>query len=91
MAAYFARPVNARGAQQTVSQHLLETARLAQASAEKFGAGEEARLAGFFHDFGKYGDLFQDVLTGKANHIDHSLPGAVLIQCVKTASPFDPH
>lgn len=83
MTDYFARPKNARGGQQTVSEHLMETARIARESAGKFGAGEEAYLAGLFHDFGKYGDLFQDVLMGKADHIDHSLPGAVLVQFIR--------
>jgi len=80
MADFFARPANSRGEQQTVSAHLMETARLARESAEKFGAGEEAYLAGLFHDLGKYGALFQDVLARKAEHIDHALPGAILVQ-----------
>jgi CRISPR-associated endonuclease/helicase Cas3 len=42
-----------------------------------FGAGEEARFAGLFHDLGKYGDLFQRRLRGEAGGIDHWTPGAV--------------
>jgi CRISPR-associated endonuclease/helicase Cas3 len=75
---YFARPMNARGAQQTVVEHLKETAQRARENADKFGAGQIAYLAGLLHDFGKFGVLFQEVLRKRASHIDHAMPGAIL-------------
>lgn len=40
---------------------------------------EAARLAGDFHDFGKYSDRFQGVLDGTAQRVDHALPGAAFL------------
>ena len=70
--------MNARGAQQTVTEHLKETAQRARENADKFSAGQIAYLAGLLHDFGKYGVLFQEVLLRLACHIDHAMPGAIL-------------
>jgi HD superfamily phosphohydrolase YqeK len=74
----YARSINSRGTQQTVQEHLLETAQLAADNASAFDAREEGRLAGPFHDLGKYGELFQKVLRRKADHIDHAMPGAIV-------------
>jgi len=59
-----------------LSDHLDSVASLAAEFARAFGAEEEARLAGILHDLGKYGDLFQERLKGKARGIDHWSPGA---------------
>lgn len=45
-----------------LATHLRDTAALAQASADKFGAGELARAAGLLHDVGKYNPAFQQYL-----------------------------
>ncbi|MEW6236848.1 MAG: CRISPR-associated endonuclease Cas3'' [Candidatus Omnitrophota bacterium] len=37
---------------------------------------DSARVAGWLHDVGKYGDLFQKRLQGKEKHIDHWSAGA---------------
>ncbi|MGQ9635878.1 MAG: CRISPR-associated helicase Cas3', partial [Bryobacteraceae bacterium] len=41
-----------------------------------FGAADDARFFGVFHDLGKLGRAFQDRLAGKAHHIDHWSFGA---------------
>jgi CRISPR-associated endonuclease/helicase Cas3 len=38
--------------------HLKRTAELAQENAAKFGAGDVARLAGLWHDIGKFNPAF---------------------------------
>lgn len=75
--------MNARGVQQTVAAHLKETAQRARENADKFGAGPVAYLVGLLHDFGKYGDLFQEVLRRQTCHIDHAMPGAILALLLK--------
>ncbi len=55
---------------QTVKEHLQGTAALAEAFAQPFGGGEQAKLAGKLHDIGKYSREFQHRLEGgpKVNH-----------------------
>lgn len=71
-------------------EHLEEVSNLAGGFAEGFGASKAARVAGLWHDIGKYGGPFQDMIrraNGFASHIeledalgprDHSTAGAVL-------------
>jgi len=65
-----------KGKPQPLAEHLSKVAVLAASFASAFGASEEARLAGILHDLGKYGDLFQLRLRGKAHGVDHWSPGA---------------
>ncbi|MEO0081751.1 MAG: CRISPR-associated endonuclease Cas3'' [candidate division WOR-3 bacterium] len=58
--------------------HLQSVAERAAEFAESFEGKEEAYLAGLLHDFGKYGELFQQRLRGEAEHIDHWSAGAWL-------------
>ena len=69
-----------------LDEHLRETARLAGEFAAVFGCREWGRLAGLWHDLGKYSDEFQryiravndpDVHVGKKGG-DHSTTGALL-------------
>ena len=46
--------------------HLQGSARLAEGFAEAFDSGEWGRLAGLWHDLGKYSEAFQDYLLGSA-------------------------
>jgi CRISPR-associated endonuclease/helicase Cas3 len=65
--------------------HLGEVAALAEQHAAKFGAGRWGRLAGLWHDLGKYSEAFQKFLR-RANgfeahleeqtRVDHSTAGA---------------
>lgn len=64
------------GREDWVSEHLRDVAERAAGFAQAFGAGEEARAAGLLHDLGKYGELFQKRLEGKARGVDHWSAGA---------------
>jgi CRISPR-associated helicase Cas3/CRISPR-associated endonuclease Cas3-HD len=61
---------------QPLREHASEVARLASARAGFFGEAESARVAGLFHDIGKYGDLFQRRLRGEEKGLDHWSAGA---------------
>lgn len=70
---------HSEGANQTwepIRDHLLNVANSAAAFALPFGASDEAYNAGLIHDLGKYGDLFQLRLRGRAHGIDHWSAGA---------------
>jgi CRISPR-associated endonuclease/helicase Cas3 len=74
--AYWAH-VSADGTRsQSVRQHLLGTAALAEQFARPFHAESQAHLAGLLHDIGKYSCDFQRRLTGSADRVDHSTAGA---------------
>ena len=74
------------GKQPTVQEHLSSVAALAGKYGQEIGAEKAARLAGQFHDFGKYGDLFQRVLTDSEQGIDHALPGAAFLATCQDAA-----
>ena len=59
-----------------VRDHLDAVARRAAEFAEAFDAQEQAYVAGLLHDLGKYGDLFQARLDGRARGVDHASAGA---------------
>jgi len=73
---YWAHSKNDCGSPDYLSQHLKDVARKAAGFAAVFGAAKEAEMAALLHDLGKYGDLFQKRLEGKARGIDHWSPGA---------------
>lgn len=70
--------------------HLDRTAKRAGLNAAKFGAGELARLAGLWHDIGKFNPEFQEYLrkcyeaalngdkTPRSGSVPHAVYGAVL-------------
>ena len=60
---------------QSVRDHLLGTAALAEAFARPFGGQEQAYLAGLLHDIGKYSGAFQQRLQGGPK-VDHATAGA---------------
>ena len=77
---YYAKSLLSNGKHPTVREHLEKVSALASQFGETLSMKEEAELAGLFHDFGKYSDQFQGVLAGVNHHVDHALPGAVLLK-----------
>ncbi|WP_442772603.1 CRISPR-associated endonuclease Cas3'' [Paenirhodobacter enshiensis] len=65
---------------QPLVTHLAQTAARAETAGAPLGLGQAARLAGLFHDFGKYDPAFQSKrLTGGKERVDHSTAGGKLI------------
>lgn len=67
------------GPAELLKEHLQLVANRAGEFASAFGATDEARLAGWFHDLGKYGDLFAKRLEGKEKNLDHWSAGALAV------------
>ena len=61
---------------QTITEHLKNTAKLADDFAKVFGAGEYAKQLGLAHDIGKYSDAFQKRIWENAPKTDHATAGA---------------
>ncbi len=78
MTKYFAHSANKVGKKHTLEDHLLSVKTLVHRFLANSNLEDEASLAGMLHDFGKYGDLFQDRLQGKERGIDHWSLGAWL-------------
>jgi len=65
---------------QRLEEHLESVAKMAAELAEPFGGGEWARLAGLWHDLGKYSHAFQKKrfdANGIESHIE-TVPGRVV-------------
>lgn len=87
---YAHTPVSDIGTWHDLVEHLNRTARLAGENAQKFEAGELARLAGLWHDIGKFNAAFQSYLKEcyeaelaggegpKGGSVPHAVYGAVL-------------
>jgi len=73
---YYAHSANRNNDWHQLKRHLSQTACLAESFASNSFLKSEAQLAGFLHDVGKYGDLFQARLHGKVSHVDHWSAGA---------------
>lgn len=65
-------------AEQSLKDHLENTAQLAGEFAEEFGAYDWGFCAGMLHDIGKYSAEFQRRLNGYDGKVDHSTAGAQL-------------
>lgn len=76
---YYAKSPNAHHGWILNREHLDKVRRLAGTFGEEIGLRHEAELAGLFHDFGKYSDLFQRVLNGQASRVDHAIAGAAYL------------
>lgn len=65
--------------------HLHNVSNIAYDSGVKIGVGNLCKLAGLLHDFGKYSDAFQEMLTShvlygnKKDRVDHSTAGGHFI------------
>lgn len=78
MTKYYAHSVNKAGKKHDLRDHLSSVDRIIRDFSQNSHLADKARLAGLLHDFGKYGDLFQDRLKGEAQGIDHWSLGAWL-------------
>ena len=64
---------------QPLREHLENVADLTSDFCSIFGAEEDGRLCGLYHDVGKYSEQFQRRLAGSGEKVDHSSAGAVLL------------
>lgn len=64
---------------QRLPDHLDATAQLAADRGAPLGLSQTARLAGAFHDWGKYDPAFDRVLMGKGDRVEHSTAGGHLL------------
>lgn len=78
MAKYYAHSANKAGNKHSLKDHLSSVNEMVKSFLQNSQIASEASLAGLIHDFGKYGDLFQDRLRGKEQGIDHWSLGAWL-------------
>lgn len=74
---YVAHIRESDGVEQTIKEHLEETAACARAFGERFDNGDAAWLCGLFHDIGKFSQAFQKRIHGATKQrVDHSTAGA---------------
>lgn len=75
---FFAHSKNSADQQHLLADHLKSVGKIVDCFTRELSWNEEAVLSGQLHDLGKYGDLFQLRLQGKAHGIDHWSAGAWL-------------
>lgn len=63
---------------QALESHLQGVGERAAGFGQSFGAPDWARLAGLWHDLGKFQEKFQRHLSGDPHRVDHSVVGALL-------------
>lgn len=80
--------INENGKEQTLIEHLKNTAILAGKFANSFGAYDWGYCCGLLHDIGKYSQKFQERIRGKEEKVDHSTAGAKLCWEQKGAYQF---
>lgn len=80
---FYAKSENDYHEKITVKEHLERVSSLASAFGEEIGMPNAARIAGLFHDFGKYSPAFQGVLAGTMQNVDHAFAGAVMLYLLK--------
>ncbi len=87
---YYAKSANERHDKITNKLHLQAVAEMAEGFGKEINMSEEAYLAGLFHDFGKYSELFQAVLNGDAGGVDHAFSGAAMLFALRRNSKYTP-
>lgn len=73
---YLSHSANQNGVTELLIDHLDCVSSRSARNAGFFEAAEEARIIGYLHDLGKYGDLFQKRLINEESGIDHWSAGA---------------
>lgn len=77
MKIYYAKSDTKTGEKRvTNKEHLSKVADLAYEFGLEIKRPEEAKVAGLFHDTGKYGERFQGVLSGVNKGVDHAFSSA---------------
>ena len=76
---HYARSANQFGEWETVAHHLCQVAAFSKKFLEPIGYGNWGEVLGIFHDLGKEGELFQQVLHQKQEHVNHATPGAAAV------------
>jgi CRISPR-associated endonuclease/helicase Cas3 len=71
------------GRQQLLIDHLKGTGLLAERFASIFDAAEWGKMAGLYHDIGKYSAAFQQRILEDGPRVDHSTAGALLMKSIK--------
>lgn len=71
------------GRRQLLIDHLKGTSCLAEKFASVFDAPEWGRMAGLYHDIGKYSEGFQRHILDDGPRVDHSTAGALLMKQIK--------
>lgn len=64
------------GRLQSIEEHALQTAELAQRFADAFGCSQLGYAAGLYHDFGKIKEAFQRRILHNGPKVEHSAAGA---------------
>lgn len=70
--------INENDKEQTLKQHLENTAGQCAEFSDKFGVYDWGYCCGLLHDIGKYSQAFQKRLQGDGGKVDHSTAGAQL-------------
>lgn len=84
MKIYYAKSDTKTGEKRvTNKEHLSKVADLAYEFGLEIKRPEEAKVAGLFHDTGKYGERFQGVLSGVNKGVDHAFSNAALLYLKK--------
>ena len=76
---YYAKSKNEHHGKITIKEHCEKVGDLAEKYGDEIGRPKEAKTEGVLHDFGKYGETFADVLTGKVRHVDHAFSSAAFL------------
>lgn len=86
MTEYYAHSENSRKEKHGLLKHLLQTAKFAESFACKDEYKPIFKIAGIFHDFGKYQPAFQNYLIngGRRGSVPHAAWGAGLARIFKT-------
>ena len=74
---YYAGHKNQNGEWQSLKDHLIGTAKLAEKFGQDIGYPDLAYFCGLYHDLGKYSDDFQKVLEKTKHGVDHTSAGAI--------------
>lgn len=76
------------GTEQLLVDHLSNVSRITGQFAAQFGMEQIGRIAGYYHDVGKYSKSSQKRMRGDGPRVDHSTAGAQLVRELYGKSDF---